>query len=335
MIKRNLPFIAGLLFGALFTWLAVRNVDLRAAAQHLLAADFRYVVPMVIALALFYRLKAVRWATIVDPENPPPSRQLMPSMMIGFAGNNLLPLRLGELVRVFLGARDLERSKSMVLATLMLERIIDLLTIVVILVCATWLSGTAFPASDKAQWIASVIGLGLVIGVWMVVAPPAWLSSIGQRLSQKLPGTTGETAAKLFRQIQRGFTLARTPKAFVRVLLNSVAQWLLLATCIYLSIEALQIDVAPVAALIVMGLIIVGIALPSAPGFVGTIEYCFVLGLGLFAVDPDLALGAAVFYHLTTFAYVVIVGLYYLRRYNYSWRSLRAEASSGEDSDKS
>ncbi|NIP51527.1 MAG: hypothetical protein GWN81_06270, partial [Phycisphaerae bacterium] len=80
-------------------------------------------------------------------------------------------------------------------------------------------------------------------------------------------------------------------------------------------------------AVLILGLVVAGISLPSAPGFVGTIEYCFVLGLGFFDVDATRALSIGVFYHAISFLTVVAAGTFFMRRYRTSLSKLVREAS--------
>ena len=74
-------------------------------------------------------------------------------------------------------------------------------------------------------------------------------------------------------------------------------------------------------------LVVAGITLPSSPGFVGTIEYCFVLGLKAYGVSAGTALSVALYYHALTWTSVTIAGAFFLRRYGVGWRSLGRAAS--------
>ena len=71
----------------------------------------------------------------------------------------------------------------------------------------------------------------------------------------------------------------------------------------------------------------VSISLPGAPGFIGTVEYCFVAGLGFFEVQPSEALSIAIFYHALSFMFVTSSGAFYLKNYGLSWKALKSGAS--------
>lgn len=322
----RLTLAAGLCLAAMFMWLAVRDVDLALIGSRMATANLLLIPPFLAALALFYWLKAQRWGVILDGDKPVPPRRMLPSMMVGFAGNNVLPVRLGEIVRIYLAGLDLGMSKSRVLGTMVLERVFDVATILVLLATVTlWLP----PASAELAAARLILLIGTVVAVLVVfglVFTPSWLGRIGNSLLGLLPVRAQRFVEPRFHQLREGFSVLRTSKHFAPMLANSLAQWLLLAACVYMSIVAFDVDVTPLAAVIVMGLIIAGISLPGAPGFIGTIEYCFVAGLSFFGVSATDALSIAIFYHVLMFGSVVAVGAWYVRRYGLSWTDLKASA---------
>jgi len=93
-----------------------------------------------------------------------------------------------------------------------------------------------------------------------------------------------------------------------------------MAACIYLSFLALNIEASFWLAIIILGLIVVGLTLPTVPGFFGTIEYCFVLGLGAAGINPSLAISAGIFYHIPAWVAVTLTGLIlaHINRFSFS-----------------
>ena len=96
-----------------------------------------------------------------------------------------------------------------------------------------------------------------------------------------------------------------------------------MATCIFVALKAFDIAVPMQTSLVILGLIVAGLSLPTSPGFVGTIEFCFVLGLQTFDVDASLALSAAVFYHSVLWVSVTLSGFIFMRRYQLTFRQLQ------------
>jgi uncharacterized protein (TIRG00374 family) len=154
------------------------------------------------------------------------------------------------------------------------------------------------------------------------------MARIGLRCRNLLPKSASRVLAEKIHQVRDGFGAVKSARQVARVAANSLLQWALLAACIHLSVIAIGIDVPAVASIIVLGLIIAGISIPSSPGFVGTIELCFVVGLGLFDVGASEALAAAIFYHVLAFASVTGTGALLLGRYHTSFSALQQEAES-------
>jgi hypothetical protein len=122
--------ISGLVVGGVLLWLAVKDIDFAAVGTALRDAQLGYIFPMLGALALNYWLKAVRWQHLLAPSTsvPVPARALLPSMMVGIGANSILPAHLGELVRVYLAGTEFRIAKTTLLTTLVLERLLDVLS---------------------------------------------------------------------------------------------------------------------------------------------------------------------------------------------------------------
>lgn len=323
---RKITLGLGLLTGAFFLWLALRDVDFKQVLESLKHANHWLALPLLLSLCLFYWLKAVRWSYLLSPSKQIVTRELVPSMIIGFAGNNILPIRLGELLRVYMLSKEQHLSRSLVLATIVLERMFDAISILILLTLAMYFASVE--ATDLALvrlLLLALVFITFVVAYGIALAPK-WLSDIISATMNFLPQRLRRPIVERFHHLQRGFATLRQRNTIPRIMLNSLGQWVLMSLCVYLSIEAFNLNVSPPVAVLILGLVVAGISLPAAPGFVGTIEYCFVLGLGFFGVSASEALGVGIFYHTITFVSVTLAGAFYLRRYNTSINELREGA---------
>ena len=313
--SRYIVATAGLAVGLGLLWLSVRNVNFAESRGALGGANFWLAIPILVSLWAFYRLKAMRWGRLLNPTEPVSYDRVLPSLMIGFAGNNLLPFRLGEALRVYVVGFDVPQSRSFALGTLVVERLFDLLAIALIVA----LSASLLPFAESSSLaghalLVAVPAALLAIGLAALARLPGF-GALADRLLQLLPAVVGNWLRPRLIDASKSFAVLRRLSSLPALAANSLAQWGLLAVAIYLSFVALDVNVTPFAAGIVLGLLVIGMSLPAAPGFVGTIEYCFVAGLGLFDVPASTAFGAAVFYHALTFGYVVSAGVFHARRY--------------------
>jgi len=126
------------------------------------------VPPFLLVLAVFYVTNALRWSILLRPFGSFSPRQVMPSMMIGFAGNNVLPMRVGELIRAYLFSREFVQPRSGVLMTLVLERLLDLLGILAVFAVGLSLLPEA-PTILRTTGLLAALG---VAGVGFARSPP-------------------------------------------------------------------------------------------------------------------------------------------------------------------
>ena len=314
--KHLFSMLLGIAISVLFLWFAVKDVDTASLKTAFSGTALWPAIPLLFSLALFYWLKAVRWCSLLKPVKTLTTRQVLPALMVGFAGNNLLPAHAGELIRVYLLGQQHQLSKSAILASVILERLLDVVAVLILVATTLYASSKNYPELIYGAYVAGVTtisaltlvtvyarwtqkSISFLDGLMMSWVKPVWR----QRLLNQL-----EMAAN-------GLQVVKQPSALVRVLTNSVIQWLAMALCIYIAITALQIQVPIYASILVMGLIVAGLSLPSAPGFFGTIELCFVLGLKPYDIDAAHAFSAGIFFHLLAYISVTTTGLIYLQRF--------------------
>ncbi|MBU1880041.1 MAG: flippase-like domain-containing protein, partial [Chloroflexi bacterium] len=131
------------LISLVFLALALYNIDLGAVAQALSTANYWFLVPATLITLLGYGIRTVRWQAILYPSleegHRPGFVRLFPVLVIGFAANNVLPFRAGEFVRAYVLGRREGISASLSFATIVLERVMDGLTLVFYLLVAALL----------------------------------------------------------------------------------------------------------------------------------------------------------------------------------------------------
>ena len=281
-------------------------------------------IPMFATMFGFYWLKALRWSVLLSPSHKVSGNQLVPAMMAGAAGNNLLPAHFGELVRVYFAGKKFGIPKTTVLATLVVERLFDIIVVLVIFSLAL-LTGDYSASFYKGALFLLLVALLITVASGLLTMYTERFTGF---LEAKLTFLSTGSRAKLTDQVQNlstGLMALRQKNLYFEVVVNSFVQWLLMAACLYCALLAFDIEASPTVAIVILGFTVVGLTLPTSPGFFGTIEYCFVLGLATAGVDPSTALSAAIYYHLPAWIVVTLVGVVLLRVYHLSFRESRAE----------
>jgi uncharacterized protein (TIRG00374 family) len=294
--------------------LALRGTDLREIGATLATAHLWLALPLLLAHVPFYWVKAVRWRMLLAPVRSTPAAPLLAPMMIGFMGNNLLPARLGELIRMYLGARFLGVTQSQVLATLVLERLFDFIAVLVFFGFGVVVLGNVPAALVKAGYVASLVSAAAMIGVVAFVVWTAPMLRLASLVTRLLPAALARFVHRQLELLASGMAVLRRPWLLLGIILTSLTQWFIMASCIYISFRAVDVEAPPSASFVVLASTVFGVMVPAAPGFFGTLHLSFVLALTPFAVSEPRAMAAAVFYHIIPYLGVTLSGLYFLRQ---------------------
>jgi len=321
MSKNHISSIVGIIVGLSLLYASIREADFEATWVSLTNADLSMIPVVVMALAAYYWLKALRWRHILLPIGELSSASLVPSMMAGAACNNLLPAHLGEIVRVYMIGQQFQLSKSSVLATLIVERIFDILAVLCLLTFALFFLDLHARYYTAAVFLSITAAIGFAVTLFIARLPQRsydWVT----RLLRPLPKRISSRLTLLFSQLTKGLMALRDARLFMLIFCSSLVQWIAMAICIYSSLIALEIWLPPYASILVLALLVAGLSLPTSPGFVGTIQFCFILGLEQFDVGANNALSASVFYHAVLFVTVTSIGVFFLHRYRLKLRSV-------------
>ncbi len=316
----------GFLISAIALYYSFRDIDAHHLWLTLLQVRVSYAIPFLALLFVFYALKLDRWRILLAATAEKPDRSiLIGPMTIGFAANNVFPFRVGELIRLILTSKSTGVSKSAVLGSLVVERIFDLIAI--LLLGAFSLAGVTERQNHlpyETHYLTAAFVLVALIFVSALNSNN--ILQLCKFLMKPFPGRARDYLGARLDSIEPIMIAVRSPWKLTIVLLNSLLQWGFLCLTILLSCLAVGVEIPLSGTIYVMILITIGISLPSTPGFVGIIEYCFVLGLTAFDVPGEQALAAAIFYHVLTWLSITSAGTVFLRRTAMSWNSVRDEA---------
>ncbi|MDJ0711366.1 MAG: lysylphosphatidylglycerol synthase transmembrane domain-containing protein [Woeseiaceae bacterium] len=315
-------------FSVLFLWLAVRGTDFQAIGSALLRADFAHAAPFLLALFAFYWLKSVRWADLLAPAATVRASGMFPIIMIGYAGTAVLPMQMGEFVRAFIAGRKYDLPYALVLGSIGMERVFDLMTIVA-LMGVILASGQAIPPllNTAGYAISAAAVAGFLLAIVFALRGPQLVGRLG-RIFRWMPESPRTALLDQLENVARGFESIRHPARLIRIVLNSLVQWVFMGVCVYLSLAALDIQIPVAGIALVLLATVIGISLPTSPGYIGNIQLAFTLALQPFGVAADEALAASVFYHVIAYASVVVVGFLFLHRMGYGMMELSKKAQS-------
>jgi glycosyltransferase 2 family protein len=312
----------------LLAW-ALRGVSLAEIVRHLKAAEPAPLFAAVLVATLTFPLRLIRWRLLFRRENgdPYPPAPLWHAIAVGFMANNLLPLRAGELVRSYTASRLARARFTTVFSSIAVERIFDAISIVALLTLALLtpslpssltVGGTSVAHAARFAGVLAAAGLCLAVAI---VAMPLTAERVVRRL---VPSTRlADRMVSLIEGIRQGLSVLRTPARLAAVIFWSLVLWLVNAFGFYVGFAAFHIPVSYLGALLLQGLLILGISIPSTPGFFGPFEAVIVAVLALYGVPHDVAFSYAIAFHVASFIPITLLGLWSLTRIPGGFKGLR------------
>lgn len=321
MLKKVVSIGAGLAFTAVFLSMAVRNVAWGELREILFQARIRW-IPVMMTCGLFsLSLRALRWRVILIRKPDVPVGLLFRLQSIGLAVNNLLFMRLGELARAALAARQLRLPLATIVASVAVERVLDVGVLLLLFSgAATVASGIV---SERLRQVAGLGVVGVFTGLALLAGAQLRLSRGGAwnerlRAWPRLQTAVGELAA--------GADILAIPKTALVVWLVSLAIWMTDAVFFWLCARSLGLGavVDYFQAVLVLSWAGAGSALPAAPGAIGTFEAMVKMILIKLGAPAPQALAFALFSHAVMLCFHTPLGLFFLYHMGLTLTGLQA-----------
>jgi uncharacterized protein (TIRG00374 family) len=320
--------LAGVAVSLVCLWLAFRDVPLDELLHALVGANYWWLLPAVVAQLIGSLARARRWEILLL--NRASFADLFWALMIGLLGNNVLPLRAGEAARVVVVNQRTGLPLAQVAGSVMLERGLDVATILGLLVLLLPL----MPVPPAALTAAAVLGLGLTVVAVLLLAvlrAPHRCDAILLTLSGHLPGQFDRLIVRRWRELLAGFATLRDRRMAARVVLWSVISWAGTIGMCWALIEAVAPGASPIEPAFTTVAISLGISVPSSPGYLGVFQ--FVAQQALVVPFPERytassALSAALLIHATYYVFTCSLGAVGLARLGLSLTRVRHAAQS-------
>jgi uncharacterized protein (TIRG00374 family) len=248
--------------------------------------------------------RARRWGYLFPPRARP--RRLFNAVMIGYMGNNVLPLRAGEVLRAYVVARRGERFWTTV-TTMVVERVLDGLAVGLMLAAVFFL----VPVPRELEWAAVLflsVDLVLIAVLGAFALAPLRVRRVARHLTGRWPALAGRLG-RLLDTLDTGLAGIRAPSHLPYTALWSALIWVSLVGTTWTCLLAAHLDLPVVAALTTLAFLGLGVSLPSSPGFVGVIQAAAWAALQLFGVPLNDALSFSILLHASQFVPVTVWGL--------------------------
>lgn len=316
-VKSTIRYSLAVILIIVSGYLALKDVELSKLYEIIVSADYLWVILPIPVIMLSHWVRALRWKTMLNPILKHSSTwNLFSAVMIGYAANNVIP-RGGELLRPYVVSRREKISFSSTFATIVVERIIDVIALVLLFAGVFFFFRdqiiNALPELDANKIVLPtiVIAIGLVFCLY----PPLvrfLLRIFIKPFSQKFY----DELNKIFDKFTKGFDIIRTPKQYVRLAFESMLIWLFYTIPLYLMFFAFDFKIDynlgfddAILLIVVSG---IGTAIAPTPGAVGVYHFLITNTLTrIYGIAPEIALGYATVSHGINYLIQVIPGAFF------------------------
>ena len=306
------------ILGRQFNW-----ADLDGALQRM---NLWYLLPGAVCYLMAILARALRWQVMVKPIRFVGLWPLFQYVTLGFMTNNLLPARLGEVVRAYVTGKKENTSRSAMFASIVLERIFDGLTIVLLLILTLFFNAMRHPLLLHLAWASSAFFVFGFLFLLLLTYRRTLALSLAQRVLFFLPQPLRVKAGHILGKFVQGLVLLHHPRAFVKVLLLSFVVWmaeLSVYLCFNYAFPMVQVGL-PV---IIIALVFVNLSsmLPALPANALVFQVACSQALVIFGHVPESpAVLYSVILHATQIFPMIILGYVFMGFLGLTWREIRS-----------
>ncbi|MHB8423271.1 MAG: lysylphosphatidylglycerol synthase transmembrane domain-containing protein [Leptospirales bacterium] len=315
--RKHFHLLAGVLISLLALWLSVRNIHFPLLFHALWKGHYGWLFPILLLMNASFFFRALFWRTTLSVTRKVSIAHLYSSVLVGYMGNNLLPFRGGEMVRL-LYTKRLEKIGSAVLfSTIFLERFFDVILLTVILFLFFFLHG-ANGYEGKGLILGGTIALMFFFLLCLVRFRNRLINLFLRVFPPDAKGIRGRIAG-MAEQLLHGLSSLASPRHLVTLFGISAVVWFLGLSGCYFYLRIFDLDIHPV--LMSFSLLLftnLAMLLPSSPGGIGVIQFATLYSMRMFGVHDEQAIALSVIYQLVPFTFTTILGWFFIHRQHMS-----------------
>ena len=323
--------VAVLALAVALVTLFLRNVDLGEVFHAIAGAKPLWLLVVLATIFGNMVIRTWRWQYLLEPLGGSSFRNSFRANVVGFAARSVLPVAAGELVRPYFLSRHERVSATGAFATVVIERLLDLVTVLILLASYVFLfdqdGGSTNPAAWRAlKWsggAAGVASIAALVALFVLAGHPFRFGRALARLERIAPASAAGLLAGIAEKFAVGLGAIRQPRRLVVALAWSLPLWLCIALGIWSAAVAFGLTMPFAGSFLLIALLTVGITVPT-PGGVGGFHEAFRLGTTMFFGAPnDTAVAAAIVLHAITIGPVLVVGLVFAAQDGLSVSAMR------------
>ena len=332
--------IVSLLALALMAWF-LRGANIAEVWAQLRHARGGLLLVSLLAMGVIFLARTIRWRYLLSPLGPTRFRTVFRATVIGFGALGLLPVRVGDVIRPYLLARQEGLSTSSVMATIVMERVLDLVAVLVLLAVYVWgfAGRSEMPAHllrpiEVSAAIAAAVAVILLVVMWVLATHPERIGGLAAAAARVLPERFSRRVGGLASGFSSGFAATRDMRMLVLATFWSFPLWLGIGAQVWAVTVAFGIAMPYTGSFLLQSFLVLGVAVPT-PGGVGSFHEAYRFGVTtFFGATNDRAIAAAIVTHAISFVPPVVVGILYMAQDGLSVGRLTDLAGSAREKER-
>ena len=306
-LRRRFVFWLSLILAALFLYLALRGIDWTAFISALRKANYGYIPVIFIWGSITSWVRALRWRILLSAEKHIPAQNVFWANMAGYLGNNIFPARAGEFIRAAYVSKQNNLSMSYSLATGFVERMIDLIALVILGSISLSIARIFSPPMQDALKAMSTVAF---VGIAVLLVTSYFGGRVRRILVERIAVNRSVRGkfGKVLEQFLNGVEVLRHPKRAAVFILFTCLIWLIDGVGVVILAHALHLRFTLLESFLLLAALGLSSAIPSTPGYIGVYQFVAVIVLQPFGITKASAVAFILFLQVVNLLIVAFWG---------------------------
>lgn len=312
--------LIGVVVSAVFLWFALGGLKLNDVWGYMREANYLWLIPSVAVYFMAVWARTWRWDYMLRPLKHIPLSRLFPVVVIGYMGNNVYPLRAGEVLRSYVLRRREDVPMSASLATVIVERVFDGLVMLMFVFVALPFAPIPSDTIRNVVIVASIAFFGALVVFFAISAVPERFLKIAEWFINRFtPARVRKPLIDFATRFMTGLDSLRSFRNVLMIFLTSVVIWLLETVKYWFVMHAFDFQVSFFALMLMNGIVNLATTLPTAPGYVGTFDLPGITVLTLYGVPETIAGAYTLVLHAALWFPITLLGAFYMFQEGMGW----------------
>ncbi len=320
---KSARFWIGLVISAVCLYFAFQGIHLDKLVEALIGIDWWWIGVSTLVFFASYAGRVFRWQLLFHPYKPRWLKTFY-ALNIGYFLSNLLPARLGDIVRAYLIGEIESVSKARALSTVVVERLSDGLAVVLLLAVTALFVPNIPDEARQGALVTAMAGIGGVVFLLILSLQKERGMTLLHRLTAPIPLLHTPRLWRALESLIDGFAILRSPREIGGVAVWAIFVWLTGGLMYWTVMSAMNLKAGIAAAFLVMLVTSLVVVVPSSPGYIGVFHYVAQLTLvNVFGMDKSAALSYAIVVHAFTYLWLIAFGIYSMWHEGLSYHKLQ------------